>query len=77
MSELYGRHVVLSVSNVFFCAWQIGCALAPSLDSLIVFRVLAGIGGSACMSLGGAVIGDLVSRCAGRRRKKTCSLLED
>ncbi|KJR83439.1 MFS multidrug transporter [Sporothrix schenckii 1099-18] len=59
MSELYGRHVVLSASNIFFCAWQIGCALAPSLQSLIVFRVLAGIGGSACISLGGAVIGDL------------------
>ncbi|CAK7206870.1 hypothetical protein SEUCBS139899_009676, partial [Sporothrix eucalyptigena] len=59
LSELYGRHIVLSASNVFFCAWQIGCALAPSLDSLIIFRVLAGIGGSACMSLGGACIGDL------------------
>ena len=77
MSELYGRHVVLSVSNVFFCAWQIGCALAPSLDSLIVFRVLAGIGGSACMSLGGAVIGDLVRRCARRPRKESLLARED
>ncbi|CAK7227981.1 hypothetical protein SCUCBS95973_006728 [Sporothrix curviconia] len=59
LSELYGRHIVLTVSNIFFCGWQIGCALAPSLDALIVFRVLAGIGGSACMSLGGACIGDL------------------
>ncbi|OAA68404.1 major facilitator superfamily transporter multidrug resistance [Niveomyces insectorum RCEF 264] len=59
MSEQYGRHIVLTASNAFFCAWQIGCALAPSIGSLIAFRVLAGIGGSACMSLGGALIGDM------------------
>ena len=60
LSELYGRHIVLNLSNTFFCVWQIGCALAPSLNSLIAFRFLAGIGGSACMTLGGACISDLV-----------------
>ncbi|EPE09936.1 major facilitator superfamily transporter multidrug resistance [Ophiostoma piceae UAMH 11346] len=59
LSELYGRHIVLNISNAFFCVWQIGCALAPSLNSLIVFRFFAGIGGSACMTLGGACISDL------------------
>ncbi|KAJ2896662.1 major facilitator superfamily transporter multidrug resistance [Zalerion maritima] len=59
LSELYGRHPVLSLSNAFFAVWQIGCALSPSLDSLIVFRFLSGIGGSACMTLGGGVVADL------------------
>ena len=49
LSELYGRRVVLSAANVFFCAWQIGCALAPSIAGLIVFRFLAGIGGAGCL----------------------------
>ncbi|KAH8889766.1 MFS general substrate transporter [Thozetella sp. PMI_491] len=59
LSEIYGRHMVLSASNIFFCVWQVGCALAPSLDSLIAFRFLAGTGGGACMTLGGGIIADL------------------
>lgn len=59
LSEIYGRATVLSSANAFFCIWHIGCALAPSLDALIVFRFLCGVGGAGCMTLGGAVIGDL------------------
>ncbi|KAI1422274.1 major facilitator superfamily domain-containing protein [Xylaria sp. FL1777] len=59
LSEIYGRAVVLSSANAFFCIWHIGCALAPSLNALIVFRFLCGVGGAGCMTLGGAVIGDL------------------
>ena len=43
LSEIYGRRFVLTGGNVFFCVWQIGCALAPNLPSLIVFRFLAGM----------------------------------
>lgn len=49
LSELYGRRPVLGAANVFFCLWQIGCALAPSIGSLIVFRFFAGIGGAGCL----------------------------
>ncbi|EFX03664.1 major facilitator superfamily transporter multidrug resistance [Grosmannia clavigera kw1407] len=45
-SEIYGRHT--------------GCALAPSLGALIGFRFLSGIGGSACLTLGGGYVSDLV-----------------
>ncbi|TGJ87396.1 hypothetical protein E0Z10_g1404 [Xylaria hypoxylon] len=59
LSEIYGRAVVLSSANAFFCIWHIGCALAPSLDSLIVFRFLCGVGGAGSMTLGAAVTGDM------------------
>ncbi|KAH9908628.1 major facilitator superfamily domain-containing protein [Xylariomycetidae sp. FL2044] len=59
LSEVYGRRPILTGANIFFCLWQVGCALAPSLDSLIAFRFLAGVGGSGCLTLGGAIIGDL------------------
>lgn len=36
-----------------------GCALSPNLNALIVFRFLAGIGGSGCLTIGGGVIADL------------------
>jgi MFS family permease len=49
LSEIYGRKPVLGAANVFFCLWQIGCALAPNIAGLIVFRFFSGIGGSGCL----------------------------
>lgn len=59
LSEIYGRNIILLSANSFFCAWLIGCALAPSIDTLIFFRFMSGVGGSACQTIGGAVISDL------------------
>ncbi|KUJ10234.1 MFS multidrug transporter-like protein [Mollisia scopiformis] len=59
LSEIYGRRYVLTGANIFFCVWQIGAALSPNLSALIVFRFLAGIGGSGCLTIGGGVIADL------------------
>lgn len=61
LSEIYGRRVVLSAGNWFFVVWQIGCALAQNIETLIICRLLAGIGGSACLTLGAGVIADLFS----------------
>jgi multidrug resistance protein len=62
LSEIYGRRPVLGCANAFFCVWQIGCALAPNISTLIVFRFFAGIGGSGCLTIGGGVISDLFRR---------------
>lgn len=59
MSEIYGRRPVLTAANIFFCCWQIGCALAPNITALIVFRFFSGVGGSGCLTLGGGVIADI------------------
>jgi multidrug resistance protein len=56
---MYGRRIILNISTSFFVLFQIGCALAPNLSALIVFRVLTGIGGSACLTIGGGVVSDL------------------
>ncbi|KAL5048683.1 hypothetical protein BDW71DRAFT_16675 [Aspergillus fruticulosus] len=59
LSELYGRRIVLNVATTLFVLFQIGCALAPNIASLIVFRTITGMGGSACLTIGGGVISDL------------------
>lgn len=59
MSEIYGRRPVLTAANIFFCLWQIGCALAPNITALIVFRFLSGVGGAGCLTLGGGVVADI------------------
>jgi MFS family permease len=49
LSEIYGRKPVLTVSNIFFSIWQIGCALAPNVEGLVVSRFFSGLGGAACL----------------------------
>ena len=39
--------------------WNTACGFASSKNMLIAFRFLAGLGGSAPLSIGGGVIGDL------------------
>jgi multidrug resistance protein len=59
LSEIYGRQPILNIANIFFSVWQIGCALAPNINALIAFRFFAGVGGSACLTIGGGIIADL------------------
>ncbi|KAI1342480.1 major facilitator superfamily domain-containing protein [Xylariaceae sp. FL0016] len=60
LSEMYGRRILYSVSSAAFCVITAGCALAPSLQSLVALRFLQGLAASSSMSQGGGTIGDLV-----------------
>ncbi|KAJ5648883.1 uncharacterized protein N7484_002606 [Penicillium longicatenatum] len=62
LSEIYGRRIVLSSANWFFVVWQIGCALSKNIQTLIVCRLFAGVGGSACITLGAGVVADMFPR---------------
>ncbi|EIW57767.1 MFS polyamine transporter [Trametes versicolor FP-101664 SS1] len=59
MSELFGRSRVLQIANMWYLAWNLGCGFAQNTGQLIAFRFLAGLGGSAPLSIGGGVLGDL------------------
>lgn len=60
LSEIYGRTPVYHVSNIGFVAFLVGCALAPSLESLVAFRFLSGVFGSCPLTNGGGSIADMV-----------------
>ncbi|KAF1999682.1 MFS general substrate transporter [Amniculicola lignicola CBS 123094] len=60
LSELYGRAPLYNICNVLFVIFNIACAVASSLNSLIAFRFLAGIAASSPQTLGGGTIADLV-----------------
>jgi multidrug resistance protein len=59
LSEIYGRVIVLQLSNLLYLFFNLGCGLAQSKVQIIIFRFLAGIGGSAPLVIGGGVISDL------------------
>ncbi|OCK89376.1 MFS general substrate transporter [Cenococcum geophilum 1.58] len=58
LSEIYGRVLVLQLSNLFFLAWNIGCGFARSSGQMLAFRFLSGLGGSAPLAIGGGLLSD-------------------
>ncbi len=61
LSDLYGRRKVYLITIVLFLATSALCGLAQSMDQLIAFRTLQGLGGGGIWSLTFAVVGDVVS----------------
>lgn len=51
LSEIFGRVRVLQATNLFFLVFNIACGFAKSTGQLLAFRVLAGLGGSAPLSV--------------------------
>jgi DHA1 family bicyclomycin/chloramphenicol resistance-like MFS transporter len=59
VSDMVGRKPPLYFGLVVFLVGSIGCAFAPDIDALIVFRVIQGIGASSVMVIPRAIIRDL------------------
>lgn len=58
LSEVFGRHPVIHVANVFFIAFTVLCALSPTTTVLIVARALTGVA-VASNVLSPAIVGDI------------------
>lgn len=72
VSDRYGRKPVLLVAVALFCAASFGCMVAPSIETLIVFRTLQALGGCGGVVLARAVVRDLYS---GPRAGRELSLI--
>jgi multidrug resistance protein len=59
IAELYGRARVLQMSNLFYLAFNLACGFSQNTTQLIVLRFFAGLGGSAPLAVGGAILSDL------------------
>ena len=59
ISDMVGRKPPLYVGGAIFILGGIGCALAPTVEWLIVFRVVQGIGAAAGMVIPRAIVRDM------------------
>lgn len=59
LSEIFGRKIVLQLSNLFYFIFNLACGFSNSIPELIAFRFLSGLGGSAPLGIGGGVLGDI------------------
>lgn len=71
-ADLYGRKAPLYVGLVLFIVGSIGCALAPDIHTLVVFRFIAGLGGGAVGVIPRAIVRD---RYTGAEAARLMSLL--
>ena len=60
LSDIYGRKQALLFANTVFLFGTIGCAIAPSLWTLVIARGIAGIGGGGLNVVGVVIMSDLV-----------------
>ena len=59
LSDSFGRKPVIVAGLVGFLIGSIGCALAPSIGTLLIFRIVQGLSVGAGMVVGRAMIRDL------------------
>lgn len=50
-SEIWGRKRVVQIGNVLFLLFNTACGFARNGSELVVFRLLAGVGGSASVGV--------------------------
>src|SRR3954454_7748874 len=60
LGDLYGRKGVLQAAIVIFLLGSALCGLARSLEALIAFRALQGLGGGGLMVSSMAAVGDVI-----------------
>ncbi|THC97041.1 hypothetical protein EYZ11_003484 [Aspergillus tanneri] len=60
LSEIYRRAILYKACMVLFIVFNVNCAVANSLGSLVVYRLLAGIIGSCPATLGAGSIADII-----------------
>lgn len=60
LADIYGRVVVYHAGNLGFIIFNIACAVSTDMSMLIGFRFLAGLIGSAPMTVGGGTVADIM-----------------
>ncbi|MDP2298684.1 MAG: MDR family MFS transporter [Pseudolabrys sp.] len=61
LSDIHGRRVVMLIAIAIFIVGSVMCALAPTMNMLIVARGVQGLGGGGLMALAQTIIADVVS----------------
>jgi EmrB/QacA subfamily drug resistance transporter len=60
LSDIHGRRAMLLVAISIFAGASVLCAIAPSMQVLVLARALQGVGGGGLLSLAQVIVGDVV-----------------
>ncbi|MDR9854370.1 MDR family MFS transporter [Paenibacillus sp. VCA1] len=59
LSDLYGRKLIFTVGAVFFLIGSVLCGMAQTMEQLIAFRLIQGIGAGAILPVTQTIIADI------------------
>ncbi|KEO84348.1 MDR family MFS transporter [Tumebacillus flagellatus] len=59
LSDLFGRKVIFMLGAIFIILGSILCAMSGSMEQLIIFRVVQGLGAGGIMAVATTIIGDI------------------
>jgi MFS family permease len=62
LSEMYECQPLYNACNLLYTIFNVACALAPDMASLIVFRLFAGLAGSCPLTLGAGSLADMIAQ---------------
>ncbi|KAK9461990.1 major facilitator superfamily domain-containing protein [Lipomyces oligophaga] len=62
LSEFYGRRIIYIISFFFYIVFQFPIAFSKNITAVLVNRLLAGLSGSAFMSVAGGTVSDLFQK---------------
>ena len=68
LSETYGRRFIMISTFVAFTLFTMACALAPTWESFLLFRFLAGVNASSPIAVIGGVYADMYDNPVTRGR---------
>jgi EmrB/QacA subfamily drug resistance transporter len=60
LGDLFGRKKIFQISIIIFLLGSMLCGLSHSMNQLVIFRAIQGLGGGGLMALVLAIIGDVV-----------------
>ncbi len=75
LSDRFGRRPVMLGGMSLYAAAGLGCALAPSIEALLAFRLLEGVGAAGGTTLAMAVVRDSFDGQAGRIKMSQVSMV--
>lgn len=58
LSDKYGRRRILVPSMILYTVMSIACSMAPTIETLILFRILQAIGGGGALAISFALVRD-------------------
>ncbi|KID69187.1 MFS multidrug transporter, partial [Metarhizium hybridum] len=58
LSEIFGRAIVLQLSNVMYLVFNLACGFAQTKEQMLAFRFLSGVGGSAPQAICNGILAD-------------------
>lgn len=73
LSDRFGRRPVMLFGALLYCSGGTAATVSDSIELLVLFRIVQGLGAAGCMAMGRAIVNDSYERSDAARQMSTIS----